>query len=100
MTTGPRPGHRPGGRPHPSASGLLVHYVAQSDGRVLDIAVLHPPGPYLGGEQPAAVYPREVAVREFVPGLGVLGRLVIDAEVPVSVFIPAVGFDELVLLTR
>ena len=42
--------------------------------------------------------PREVAVREFVPGLGVLGRLVIDGEVPVRVFIPAVRFDELVFL--
>src|ERR1700743_499819 len=81
-------------------AALLVHHVAQSDGRLLDVAVLHPPSPYLGGEQPAAVYPREVAVREFVSGLGALGRLVIDAEVPVSVLIPAVGFDELVLLAR
>ncbi len=50
------------------------------------------------GDQPAAVHVLEVAVRIHVPGLRLLARFVIDAEVPVRVLIPAVGFDELVFL--
>ena len=88
-----------GGEGLPGRSvALLVHHVAQLDGRVLDVGLLVPPGPALRREHPAAVHLAEVAVRVFVPGLGVLGRFVIQTEVPIRVFVPAVGLDELVLL--
>lgn len=73
------------------STARLVHELAQPDGGVLDIAVFHLPSPHLGGKQPAAVHPREVAVVKLVPCLGVFGCLVIHAKVPVSVFIPAVA---------
>ena len=76
---------------------LLVHHLPEADGGILDVEVLLPRGPDLGGVQAAAVNPLEVAIREFVPGLGVLGRLVVHTEVPVGVLVPAAGLDELVL---
>src|SRR4029079_1272223 len=69
----------------------------KADGGILDVEVLLPGGPDLGGVQAAAVNPLGVAIRELVPGLGVLGRLVVHTEVPVGVLVPAAGLDELVL---
>src|ERR1700734_2881417 len=76
----------------------LIDHVAQVNRGVFDVGVLVASRPYLRGEYPASVHLPEVAVWVLVPGLGVLGCLVIDAEVPVHVFVPAIGLDESVFL--
>lgn len=88
-----KPGRRGGGVRRSAV--LLVHHLPEADGGILDVEVLRRAD--LGDDKAAAVNPLEVAIRELVPGLGVLGRLVVHAEVPVGVLVPAAGLDELVL---
>jgi hypothetical protein len=77
---------------------LLVDHLPEPDGCVLDVAVLVLPSTHFRGEQSAPVHLLEIAEREFAPGLRLLRGLVVHSEMPVRVLIPAVGFDELVLL--
>src|SRR5437870_3602030 len=44
--------------------------------------------------------PAKVPVDERVPALGLVGRLVVEAEVPLGVFVPGVCFEESILVTR
>src|SRR4051812_3789797 len=86
--------------PLPSVVGRRpqgVQASVQVGRRCLDVIVFALPGARLRGQHTAAVDILEVAVRELVPGLALLGHLVVDSEMPLCVFADPVSLDELVL---
>ena len=78
--------------------GYPLEHAVQVRGGGLDVVVLALRRARLGGQHAAAVHVLEVAVGELVVPLRVLGRLVVDAEMPLAVLAVAVLFDEPVLL--
>src|SRR6266851_5614884 len=76
----------------------LVEHVVQVSRRDLDVGVLSLRGPHLRGDDSAPIRVLEVAVGKLVPGLVVLGVLVVDTQIPPPVLTKSMLLDELVLL--
>src|SRR5260370_21829982 len=81
-----------------SGSPQLVEHVVQVSRRDLDVGVLSLRGPHLRGDDSAPIRVLEVAVEKLVPGLVVLGVLIVDTQIPPPVLTESMLLDELVLL--
>ena len=75
-----------------------VDHAMQMRSGILDVEVLVLPRPALGSEHCTAMYAGEIPVGKFVSGLGVLGFIVVDPQVPTRVLCISMQADELIFL--
>jgi len=66
----------------------------------LDLLVTPLGRPVLAGDQAGPMDPAKIPIDERVTALGLVCRFVVEAEVPFGVFVPAVRFEEGVLVIR
>lgn len=66
----------------------------------LDLLVTPLGRPVLARDQAGSMDPAKVPIDECVSALGLVGRFVVEAEVPFGILVPGVSFEERVLIIR
>src|SRR5260221_9596569 len=103
MTSSGRRSVRPRARQLEIETGLgacLVEPLQKLVRRKLDLFVAPFGRPVLAGDQPRSVDAAKIAINERVSTLGLVSRLLVEAEVPFGVVVPGVAVEERILVRR